>query len=183
MNPVRDDSATAHAGPVGECLQAAGGGAEPSPGRSPGTSPKPSPCINATNGGIALGTQRREDCNTWARKVARADAVPTAMSRLLWLTYSAWINWPQGYRINETHPRYRVIERVRRNGATPVVDLLVIGGGKADKSLAMDRAKAGWKVLMVERDKIGGTCINVACIPTKALVGSARTLLTARGAG
>ena len=59
------------------------------------------------------------------------------------------------------------------------VDLLVIGGGKAGKSLAMDRAKAGWKVAMVERDKIGGTCINVACIPTKALVGSARTLVTA----
>jgi probable pyridine nucleotide-disulfide oxidoreductase len=59
------------------------------------------------------------------------------------------------------------------------VDLLVIGGGKAGKSLAMDRAKAGWKVAMVERDKIGGTCINVACIPTKALVGSARTLLKA----
>ncbi len=37
------------------------------------------------------------------------------------------------------------------------VDLLVIGGGKAGKSLAMDRAKAGWKVAMVERDKIGGT--------------------------
>jgi len=62
------------------------------------------------------------------------------------------------------------------------VDLLVIGGGKAGKSLAMDRAKAGWKVAMVERDKIGGTCINVACIPTKSLVGSARTLLDARRA-
>lgn len=62
------------------------------------------------------------------------------------------------------------------------VDLLVIGGGKAGKSLAMDRAKAGWKVAMVERDKIGGTCINVACIPTKALVGSARTVLIARHA-
>jgi len=62
------------------------------------------------------------------------------------------------------------------------VDLLVIGGGKAGKSLAMDRAKAGWTVAMVERDKIGGTCINVACIPTKALVGSARTVLTARNA-
>jgi pyruvate/2-oxoglutarate dehydrogenase complex dihydrolipoamide dehydrogenase (E3) component len=59
------------------------------------------------------------------------------------------------------------------------VDLLVVGGGKAGKSLAMDRAKAGWRVVMVERDKIGGTCINVACIPTKALVESARTLLTA----
>jgi pyruvate/2-oxoglutarate dehydrogenase complex dihydrolipoamide dehydrogenase (E3) component len=63
------------------------------------------------------------------------------------------------------------------------VDLLVIGGGKAGKSLAMDRAKAGWKVAMVERDKVGGTCINVACIPTKALVGSARTVLAARHAG
>jgi pyruvate/2-oxoglutarate dehydrogenase complex dihydrolipoamide dehydrogenase (E3) component len=62
------------------------------------------------------------------------------------------------------------------------VDLLVIGGGKAGKSLAMDRATAGWKVAMVERDKIGGTCINVACIPTKALAGSARTVLAARHA-
>lgn len=43
----------------------------------------------------------------------------------------------------------------------------------------MDRAKAGRHVVMVGRDKIGGTCINVACIPTKALVGSAWTLLTA----
>lgn len=67
-------------------------------------------------------------------------------------------------------------------GSVEDVDLLVVGGGKAGKSLAMDRAKAGWRVVMVERDKIGGTCINVACIPTKALVGSARTLLTARGA-
>ncbi|SDT07800.1 Pyruvate/2-oxoglutarate dehydrogenase complex, dihydrolipoamide dehydrogenase (E3) component [Microlunatus soli] len=62
------------------------------------------------------------------------------------------------------------------------VDLLVVGGGKAGKSLAMDRAAAGWSVAMVERDKIGGTCINVACIPTKSLVGSARTLTDARHA-
>ncbi|HLS24369.1 MAG TPA: FAD-dependent oxidoreductase [Beutenbergiaceae bacterium] len=62
------------------------------------------------------------------------------------------------------------------------VDLLVIGGGKAGKSLAMDRAKAGWSVVMVERDKIGGTCINVACIPTKSLIESARTVHTVREA-
>lgn len=62
------------------------------------------------------------------------------------------------------------------------VDLLVVGGGKAGKSLAMDRARAGWTVAMVERDKVGGTCINVACIPTKSLVGSARTLLSAQHA-
>lgn len=54
------------------------------------------------------------------------------------------------------------------------VDLLVVGGGKAGKTLAMDTARAGRTVVMVERGMIGGTCINVACIPTKALVTSAR---------
>ena len=65
---------------------------------------------------------------------------------------------------------------------TPIetVDLLVVGGGKAGKSLAMERAKAGWKVAMVERRFVGGTCINVACIPTKSLVNSARRLADAR---
>ena len=61
-------------------------------------------------------------------------------------------------------------------------DLVVVGGGKAGKSLAMLRAKMGDKVFMVERDKIGGTCINVACIPTKTLVSSARKLVEVRTA-
>ena len=64
--------------------------------------------------------------------------------------------------------------------AIETVDLLVVGGGKAGKSLAMERAKAGWKVAMVERRFVGGTCINVACIPTKSLVNSARRLNDAR---
>jgi pyruvate/2-oxoglutarate dehydrogenase complex dihydrolipoamide dehydrogenase (E3) component len=62
------------------------------------------------------------------------------------------------------------------------VELLVIGGGKAGKSLAMDLAAAGQSVAMVERGMIGGTCINVACIPTKTLVNSARLLKTMRRA-
>jgi pyruvate/2-oxoglutarate dehydrogenase complex dihydrolipoamide dehydrogenase (E3) component len=57
-------------------------------------------------------------------------------------------------------------------------DLLVVGGGKAGKTLAMDWARQGRKVAMVERGMIGGTCINVACIPTKALVESARAMRT-----
>ena len=63
------------------------------------------------------------------------------------------------------------------------VDLLVVGGGKAGKSLAMLRAKAGDKVVMVERDKVGGTCINVACIPTKTLISAARVLYEVQGSG
>lgn len=74
------------------------------------------------------------------------------------------------------------VHAVMSEGGIEDVDLLVVGGGKAGKSLAMDRAKAGWSVVMVEQDKIGGTCINVACIPTKALVASARALLSARHA-
>ncbi|GAA3888770.1 mercuric reductase [Leifsonia kafniensis] len=55
-------------------------------------------------------------------------------------------------------------------------ELVVVGGGKAGKTLAMDLAKAGRRVAMVEREMIGGGCINVACIPTKSLVSSARLL-------
>jgi pyruvate/2-oxoglutarate dehydrogenase complex dihydrolipoamide dehydrogenase (E3) component len=53
-------------------------------------------------------------------------------------------------------------------------DLLVVGGGKAGKTLAMDLAREGRKVSMVERGMIGGTCINVACIPTKTIINSGR---------
>ena len=63
------------------------------------------------------------------------------------------------------------------------VDLLVVGGGKAGKSLAMLRARAGDRVVMVERDKVGGTCINVACIPTKTLISAARVLHEVQGSG
>ena len=51
-------------------------------------------------------------------------------------------------------------------------DLLILGGGKAGKTLAMDRRKAGKRVAVVEAGMIGGSCINIACIPTKALVRS-----------
>jgi pyruvate/2-oxoglutarate dehydrogenase complex dihydrolipoamide dehydrogenase (E3) component len=52
-------------------------------------------------------------------------------------------------------------------------DLIVLGGGKAGKTLAMNAGHAGHRVALVELGRIGGSCINVACIPTKALVASA----------
>ncbi|WP_392536337.1 mercuric reductase [Legionella sp. 227] len=53
-------------------------------------------------------------------------------------------------------------------------DVIVLGGGKGGKTLAVDLAKTGQRVAMVEDNQIGGTCINVACIPTKTLVQSAK---------
>jgi probable pyridine nucleotide-disulfide oxidoreductase len=52
-------------------------------------------------------------------------------------------------------------------------DILVFGGGKAGKTLAMDQANAGRRVAMIEAGMIGGSCINIACIPSKALIRSA----------
>ena len=51
-------------------------------------------------------------------------------------------------------------------------DLIVIGFGKAGKTLAGKMASAGKKVALIERSKAmyGGTCINIACIPTKTLL-------------
>jgi probable pyridine nucleotide-disulfide oxidoreductase len=57
---------------------------------------------------------------------------------------------------------------------TEMFDLVVFGGGKAGKTLAMDQARAGRKVAMVERGLIGGSCINIACIPSKTLIRSAQ---------
>lgn len=53
-------------------------------------------------------------------------------------------------------------------------DTVILGGGKGGKTLAMDLAKSGHRVAMIEDNQIGGTCINVACIPTKTLVQAAK---------
>ena len=53
-------------------------------------------------------------------------------------------------------------------------DAIVIGTGQAAPALANRLSREGLRVAVVERDRIGGTCVNVGCIPTKALVASAR---------
>jgi pyruvate/2-oxoglutarate dehydrogenase complex dihydrolipoamide dehydrogenase (E3) component len=58
----------------------------------------------------------------------------------------------------------------------------IVGGGKGGKMLAGDLASRGHKTVMVERGMIGGTCINVGCIPTKTLVRSAKAVELARHA-
>jgi pyruvate/2-oxoglutarate dehydrogenase complex dihydrolipoamide dehydrogenase (E3) component len=55
-------------------------------------------------------------------------------------------------------------------------EYVFLGGGKGGKSLAMELAKSGKRVAVVEEGMIGGSCINVACIPSKALIQSARIM-------
>ncbi|MFC0399351.1 FAD-dependent oxidoreductase [Paraburkholderia rhizosphaerae] len=61
-------------------------------------------------------------------------------------------------------------------------DYVFLGGGKGGKTLAVELAKAGKRVAVVERGMIGGSCINVACIPTKSLIQTARLMHAAREA-
>ena len=59
-------------------------------------------------------------------------------------------------------------------------DMIVIGFGKAGKTLAAKMSTQGKKVALIERSKAmyGGTCINIACIPTKTLLVAAEKGLT-----
>lgn len=49
-------------------------------------------------------------------------------------------------------------------------DLLVIGGGSAGFAAAIKGAELGYKVALVEAGTIGGTCVNVGCVPSKTLI-------------
>jgi dihydrolipoamide dehydrogenase len=52
-------------------------------------------------------------------------------------------------------------------------DLLILGGGPAGYVCAIRAAQLGLATAVVERDKLGGVCVNIGCIPTKALLHSA----------
>ena len=63
-------------------------------------------------------------------------------------------------------------------------DAIIIGASAAAYGrLSPALAKSGWKVALIERDQVGGSCINVGCIPTKAMIASARVAYMARRAG
>jgi len=49
-------------------------------------------------------------------------------------------------------------------------DLVVLGGGSGGYACALRSAQLGLKVALIERDKLGGTCLHRGCIPTKALL-------------
>lgn len=61
-------------------------------------------------------------------------------------------------------------------------DLVVIGGGTGGYTAAIHAAQAKLTVAIVERDKIGGTCLHRGCIPTKAWLESSETLVRMRAA-
>jgi mercury(II) reductase len=74
---------------------------------------------------------------------------------------------PAGWRNPEPAPRY---------------NLLVIGGGTAGLVSASAAAQLGGRVALVERNLLGGDCLNFGCVPSKALLRAARLAAETRGA-
>jgi dihydrolipoamide dehydrogenase len=57
--------------------------------------------------------------------------------------------------------------------STQNFDIVVLGAGSGGYAAALRAAELGFSVALVEKDKVGGTCLHVGCIPTKALLHSA----------
>ncbi len=70
-----------------------------------------------------------------------------------------------------------------QNDAPQNFDLVVIGGGPGGYATALYGASAGLDVALVEKDKVGGTCLHRGCIPAKELLETAAIVRTVKHAG
>ena len=62
-------------------------------------------------------------------------------------------------------------------------DVVILGGGSGGYAAALRAAQLGFTVALIEKNKLGGTCLHVGCIPTKALLHSAEVADVARESG
>ena len=72
------------------------------------------------------------------------------------------------------------MKTVRLDGEGAGFDLLVIGTGAAGMAAAIRGAELGRRVAIVEAGTVGGTCVNVGCIPSKNLLAVAESHHSAR---
>jgi pyruvate/2-oxoglutarate dehydrogenase complex dihydrolipoamide dehydrogenase (E3) component len=59
-------------------------------------------------------------------------------------------------------------------------DAIIIGSGQAGNPIAANFARAGYDTVLIEREHIGGTCVNEGCTPTKTMIASGRVAYLAR---
>lgn len=62
----------------------------------------------------------------------------------------------------------------------PSADLVILGGGSGGYACALRAAELGKSVILIDKDKLGGTCLHRGCIPTKALLHAAEVADSAR---
>ncbi len=67
--------------------------------------------------------------------------------------------------------------------AAITTDICVIGAGSGGLSVAAGAVQMGAKVVLIEKDKMGGDCLNTGCVPSKALLGAAKHAQAFRNSG
>jgi mercury(II) reductase len=83
--------------------------------------------------------------------------------------------------VGSTSKRAVVVDRFRTNGRNGgAYDLVVIGAGSAGFSASIAAADQGAQVALIGSGTIGGTCVNIGCVPSKTLIRAAETLHNAR---
>lgn len=70
--------------------------------------------------------------------------------------------------------------RPEEDGAKKDYDLAIIGSGAAAFAAAITAREQGARVVMIERGTLGGTCVNIGCIPSKALIRASEVYASAR---
>ena len=65
----------------------------------------------------------------------------------------------------------------------PDFDLAVVGAGASGLSITAVAAQLGLHVVLIERDRMGGDCLNFGCVPSKALLAASHAAQAARAAG
>jgi mercuric reductase len=123
-------------------------------------------------------------CGDCARRVATAlEGVGATGVSVAWRAGEARFSWPealseQDLRAAVAGAGYRPGE-LRRAGPGPgpvggdgreELDLVVLGAGSAAFAAAIRATEAGFRVALVEHGVLGGTCVNVGCVPSKALL-------------
>jgi pyruvate/2-oxoglutarate dehydrogenase complex dihydrolipoamide dehydrogenase (E3) component len=78
-------------------------------------------------------------------------------------------------RLWETHPTEQQMRDLENAMAEPErLDVLILGSGQGGKLLAWHMARSGRRTAVVERRYVGGSCPNIACMPSKNVVWGAR---------
>ncbi|HLZ99199.1 MAG TPA: FAD-dependent oxidoreductase, partial [Steroidobacteraceae bacterium] len=67
--------------------------------------------------------------------------------------------------------------------STEAFDLIIIGGGSGGLACAQRAAEYGAKALVIESHRLGGTCVNVGCVPKKVMWNAASIALSLADAG
>src|SRR5436190_9879487 len=85
---------------------------------------------------------------------------------------------PLASSVTSSPPGHRIPHPMPDNSSS--FDLIVIGAGPGGYVAAIRAAQLGMKVACVEREFLGGTCLNIGCIPSKALLDSSERYYNAR---